>query len=119
MTKKPTEYLQFKLQVRQPLLKKLQKEAAKKGHSANIEAVERLEQSFEKDTRAESDRAVIGMLMEHDGLTSSILRDIADKIATHPDWDHDEASRKDLVGWLYITAHGKEPQGEPQPGDDE
>jgi hypothetical protein len=54
-----------------------------------------------------------------DAEKASILRDIADKIATHPDWDHDEAARKDLVGWLYITAHGKEPQGEPQPGDDQ
>jgi Arc-like DNA binding domain len=119
MAKKPVEHVQFKLRVQQSLLKRLQKESAKKGHSANSEAVERLEQSFGKDTRAERDRAVIGMLVAHDGVNSSMLRDIADEIAKHPDWNHDEAARKDLVGWLYITAHGKEPQGEPQPGDDE
>jgi plasmid stability protein len=118
MTKKAAEHAQFKLRVQQSLLKRLRKEAAKKGHSANNEAVERLEQSLEKDTRAMRDGAVIDMLVRHNEVSASILRDIADEIAKHPDWNRDEAARKDLVGWLYIAAHGKEPIEEPQPGDD-
>jgi hypothetical protein len=117
MTKKPSEHMQFKLRVQPSLLKRLQKEAAKKDQSANSEAVERLERSFEKDAKEERDRAVIGMLVCHDGVSADILRDIADEIAKDAAWNHDEAARKDLVGWLYITAHGKTSQG--KPGEDE
>lgn len=114
MPKKPAGNVQFKLLVQPSLLKRLQKEAQNKGHSANNEAVERLERSFELDTNAERDRAVLGMLVSHDGVSAKILRDIADEIAKNPAWNRDEAGRKDLVGWLFITAHGKTPQGEPE-----
>jgi hypothetical protein len=118
MAKKAAEHLQFKLRVQQSLLQKLRKEGAKKGHSANNEAVERLEQSFGKDNKATRDGAVIDMLVRHNEVSANILRDIADEIAKHPDWNHDEAARKDLVGWLYITAHGKEPIDENAPIDE-
>jgi phosphoglycolate phosphatase-like HAD superfamily hydrolase len=51
MVRKPTEYVQFKLRVREGLRRNLEREAKKKAQSANNEAVERLEKSFEIDER--------------------------------------------------------------------
>jgi hypothetical protein len=116
---KPTDYVQFKLRVRKSLVKRLQKEAARKKHSANNEAVERLEGSFEKDAKSERDAAIIDMLVRHNDVGSRLLRYMADEIAKHPDWSDDEAGRKDLISCLSISAHGKEPREEPGPGDDE
>jgi hypothetical protein len=61
--RKPTDYVQFKLRVRQSLVKRIQKEAAKKKHSANNEAVERLEQSFESDEKSRRDSQILDMLL--------------------------------------------------------
>ena len=107
--RKPTDYVQFKLRVRQSLLKQIQKEAAKKKHSANNEAVERLERSFVVDEKARRDDEIISMLVRHDDVSSQLLRDIYDGIAKHPGWDRDEAARKDLLSWLAFSIHGKEP----------
>jgi hypothetical protein len=118
MASKPTDYVQFKLRVRQSLVKRLQKEAGKKKHSANIEAVERLEQSFANEAQATRDAAIIDMLVRHNSVGSQLLRDIADEIAKHPDWSDSKAGRKDLIHWLNIAAHGKEPPQEPRPGEE-
>jgi hypothetical protein len=115
---KPTDYVQFKLRVRKSLVKRLQKEALRKKHSANNEAVERLERSFERDSKAERDAAIIDMLVKHNDVGSQLLRDIADEIAKHPDWTNREAGRKDLISWLNIAAHGKEPPQEPRTGEE-
>jgi hypothetical protein len=119
MARQPTEFVQFKLRLRQPLLKKIQKEAAKKKVSANVEAVERLEQSFESDPHRSRDGAIIDMLVRSDEASAQLLSDLYDGIAKHPDWSNDEAGRKYLLGWLAYAIHGKTPQGEPQPGDDQ
>jgi hypothetical protein len=117
MARQPTEFVQFKLRLRQPLLKKLQKEAAKKKVSANIEAVDRLEQSFEGEPRESRDSAIIDMLVRSDKVSAEVLSDLSDQIAKHPDWADDENGRKYLLGWLSYAIHGKTPQGEP--GEDE
>jgi hypothetical protein len=116
--RKPTDYVQFKLRVRQSLLKQIQKEAAKKKHSANNEAVERLEQSFVADEKSRRDSEIIDMLVRHKDVSSQLLRDIYDGIAKHPDWDRDEAARKDLLSWLAFAIYGKEPPQEPRPGEE-
>src|SRR4051794_26708753 len=51
MARKPTEYVQFKLRVREGLRAKIEREAKKRGESTNNEAVERLEKSFEAEQR--------------------------------------------------------------------
>jgi hypothetical protein len=112
---KPTDYVQFKLRVRKGLVKRLQKEADKKKHSANNEAVERLERSFERDAKAERDAAIIDMLVRHDDVSGQLLRDIADQIANHPGWADNEPERKEMLHWIYISAHGKEPIDENAP----
>jgi hypothetical protein len=118
MARKPTDYVQFKLRIRQSLVKKIQKEAAKKKHSANNEAVERLEQSFAVETQAMRDSAIIDMLVRHNDVSAKLLRDIADEIAKHPDWSHNEADREDLLSWLSFAIYGKEPPQEPRPGEE-
>lgn len=49
MARKPTDYLQFKLRIRESLRRKIERAAEKKAISANAEAVERLEQTFEQE----------------------------------------------------------------------
>jgi hypothetical protein len=117
MARPSTEFVQFKLRLRQPLLKKLQKEAAKNKVSANIEAVDRLEQSFESEPRQSRDSAIIDMLVRSDEASAKLLSDLYDGIAKHPDWSNDEAGRKYLLGWLAYAIHGKTLHGEP--GEDE
>jgi hypothetical protein len=59
----PTDYVHFKLRIRQQLVKRLQEEAAKKKHSANHEAVQRLEESFSRDERSSRDSEILKMLL--------------------------------------------------------
>ena len=54
MARKPTEYVQFKLRIRESLRRKIEKAAEKKAQSANAEAVERIEQTFEEEERHEA-----------------------------------------------------------------
>jgi hypothetical protein len=54
MARKPTEYVQFKLRIRESLRRKIEKAAEKKARSANAEAVERIEQTFEEEERWEA-----------------------------------------------------------------
>jgi hypothetical protein len=49
MARKPTEFVQFKLRIREGLRRKIERAAEKKAHSANTEAVERIEQTFEEE----------------------------------------------------------------------
>lgn len=53
MARKPTEYVQFKLRIRESLRRKIEKAAEKKKISANAEAVERIEYAFEEEDRNE------------------------------------------------------------------
>jgi hypothetical protein len=46
MARKPTEFVQLKLRIRETLRRKLERAAEKKGQSANAEAVERIAQTF-------------------------------------------------------------------------
>ncbi|HXB76727.1 MAG TPA: Arc family DNA-binding protein [Bradyrhizobium sp.] len=46
MPRKSTEFVQFKLRIREGLRREIEKAAKKKGISANAEAVERLEKSL-------------------------------------------------------------------------
>ena len=59
----PTDYVQFKLRIRAPLVKKLQKEADKKKQSANIEAVQRLEQSFANEVQGTRDSETLNLML--------------------------------------------------------
>jgi len=49
VARKPTEYVQFKLRIRESFRLQIKAAAEKKKHSANIEAVERLERSLKRD----------------------------------------------------------------------
>jgi len=114
--RKKTDVIQLsKIRMREVLRSRLAKDAEKKGVTLNAEIVDRLERSYEQAAR---DAAIIDMLVKHDNVSSKLLRDIADQIAKHPDWSHSEAERKDLLHWIYIVAHGKEPPQEPRPGEE-
>jgi hypothetical protein len=53
MSRKPTEFVQFKLRIREALRRKIEKAAEKKDISANAEAVERIERTFAQDEASE------------------------------------------------------------------
>jgi hypothetical protein len=54
MARKPTDYVQFKLRIREGLRRKIERAAEKQAHSANAEAVERLEHTFAQDEENEA-----------------------------------------------------------------
>lgn len=68
--------------------------------------------------QAMRDSNIIDMLVRNNDASSKLLRDIADELAKHPDWNRYEAARKDLIGWLYVAAYGKEPPQEQRPGEE-
>jgi hypothetical protein len=85
MARKPTDYVQFKLRIRQSLLKQIQKEAAKKKHSANNEAVERLEETFANEAKELRDSAIVDLLVDHNNVSGDLLRKFASELTKHPD----------------------------------
>ena len=54
MARKPTEFVQFKLRIRESLRRKLGRAAAKAEHSTNAEAVQRLEHTFAEEEEWEA-----------------------------------------------------------------
>ena len=53
MARKPTEYVQFKLRIRESLRRKIEKAAEKAAHSANAEAVRLIEHALDEEERSE------------------------------------------------------------------
>jgi len=53
MARKPTEYVQFKLRIRESLRRKIEKAAEKASHSANAEAVRLIEYALDEEERYE------------------------------------------------------------------
>jgi hypothetical protein len=117
--RKKTDVVQLsKIRMREVLRAKLARDAERKGVTLNAEIVDRLEQSYVNEAQATRDGAIIDMLVRHNDVSSQLLRDIADGIAKHPDWDRDEAARKELLSWLAFAIYGKEPPQEPRPGEE-
>jgi hypothetical protein len=54
MARKPTDYVQFKLRIREALRRKIERAAEKAAHSANAEAVERIEYTFKEEEQWEA-----------------------------------------------------------------
>jgi hypothetical protein len=108
MAPKSTDYVQFKLRVRRSLLNKIQREAEKKKHSANTEAVARLEDSFVRSEQARRDSAIIDMLVDHDSTNSDLLRQIAAEMIKHPDAFHSEPEFKSRITRMHFAAFVKD-----------
>ena len=111
MARKPTDYVQFKLRVRRALLVKIQREAEKKKHSANTEAVNRLEESFDRSEQARRDSAIIDMLVDNNQVSGALLRQIALEMTKAPNNAfRSEADIKNFLTGIYFSAAGKEVQ---------
>jgi hypothetical protein len=117
MAKKPTDYVQFKLRVRRALLVKIQREAEKKKHSANTEAVARLEESFFRSEQARRDSAIIDMLVNNDNVSSAGLRFIASEMMKAPNSFNSAADLKNFLTSLNFSAYGREIQERIQSGE--
>jgi hypothetical protein len=110
MARKPTDYVQFKLRVRRALLLKIQREAEKKKHSANTEAVARLEESFARSEQARRDSAIVDMLVNNDNVSSALLRQIALEMVKMPNSFRSDADIKTFLTGINFSAYGKEIQ---------
>src|SRR5262249_30097590 len=58
MARKPADFVQFKLRIREDLRRRLEREAEKKKISTNAEAVERLEKSFDVEKTQKLDQTL-------------------------------------------------------------
>jgi hypothetical protein len=76
MARKPTEFVQFKLRIREALRRKIEKAAEKKDISANAEAVERIEHTFEQD---EAREAAAKYVEEREAELQQIFRERAEE----------------------------------------
>jgi hypothetical protein len=110
MAKKSTDVLQFKLRVRRSLLLKIQREAEKNKHSANTEAVARLEESFARGEQGRRDSAIIDMLVDNKQVSGALLRQIALEMTKAPNAFRSEADIKTFLTSINFSAYGKEIQ---------
>ena len=108
MAKKPTDHVQFKIRIRRSLLLKIQREAEKKKHSANTEAVARLEESFARDEQARRDTAILNMIVDPDRMSSAFLRQIASELMKSSKSINSEADFKAFLTGIRFSAYGKE-----------
>jgi hypothetical protein len=118
MAKKPTDYVQFKLRVRRALLVKIQREAEKKKHSANTEAVNRLEESFDRSEQARRDSAILDIMVDNKQVSGALLRQIALEMTKAPNNTfRSEADAKNFLTGINFSAYGKDVQEGIQSGE--
>jgi hypothetical protein len=95
MARKATEYVQFKLRIREGLRRRIELEAKKKEHSANTEAVSRLERSIaEEDAAGGSEARSIILLMTAAFLSHGERAAAGQKPAK---WLHDQESFRSAI----------------------
>ena len=118
MTKRPTDIVPTMLRIREELRKRIEREAKKRDHSLNAEMVDRLERSFGRDEKSRRDSAIIDMLVDHNHISSAVLRKIASELTKNPDWFRNKEGMKNMIEGMYFAAHGKEPDEAPRPGEE-
>jgi hypothetical protein len=118
VTKKPTDIVPTMLRIREELRKRIEREAKKRDHSLNAEMVDRLERSFARDEKSRRDSAIIDMLVDHNHISSAVLRKIASELAKNPDWFRNKEDMKNMIEGMYFAAYGKEPDEAPRPGEE-
>lgn len=108
MARKATEYVQFKLRIREGLRARLEREADKKEHSTNHEAVLRLEQSFVRDehrnrerSHIEKDAEVLNLMIGNNEAAADALRSIVFEMQSHPKWDESIAGRQAMADRVH------------------
>jgi hypothetical protein len=136
MARKPTDFVQFKLRIREALRRKLESEAAKKKHSANAEAVARIERTFAADEAVPAhiealkkaeldlreaglraklafeanvrDTEILNTMVENKSEGARLLRVLAREIASHPEWPATIESKKAFADRLHwiVTNEG-------------
>jgi hypothetical protein len=92
MARKATEYVQFKLRIRESLRRRIEREAEKKNQSANAEAVERLEDSFTAHEKSQRSTDFIDALLRNDA-SADLLHWLQFQLQLNPKWDESEVGR--------------------------
>lgn len=80
MARKPTDYVQVKVRMREALRRKLEKAAEKKAISTNAEAIERIEYTFDEEERWE---AAVKDMEERQGELDAAQREYYEEQAKH------------------------------------
>jgi hypothetical protein len=97
LARKPTDFIPFKLRIREALRRRLEREAEKKKISTNAEAVERLEWSFFREYEDSRDTKIVDLLTGPSGPSSNLLRYTFEELRDHPDWNENKDTIDDLV----------------------
>jgi hypothetical protein len=92
VARKSTEWVQFKLRIRQGLRREIEKAAKKNNRSANNEAVARLEKSFEANAAGQWD--TFFQIFIGGGEKADLLRSLAFKM------QHDQQLVEEIKGHL-------------------
>jgi hypothetical protein len=115
MARKPTEYVQFKLRIRESLRRRIEREAEKKEQSANNEAVERLERSFLRDeqtaaekTHTEKNAQAFEWMVGSNEAATDLLRKMIFELQSHPEWDGNKAGRKRMADKIHAFIYPPE-----------
>jgi hypothetical protein len=95
MARKPTEFVQFKLRIREGLRREIERAAKKKAISANAEAVERLEQSFKADAAGQWNAFLTTLI--GGGKNTDLLHWLASKIGKDWNWSDSAESRERMI----------------------
>ena len=113
MAKKSTAIVPTMLRMREDLRKRLEREAKKKDHSLNAEMVERLEQSFVDDAQNQRELAIIKMMMESDGISIDLMRNIVRELWKRRSWADADIDPKDNEIGLNFLEYAKEKRPAP------
>jgi hypothetical protein len=116
---KKAEIVQItKVRMQKELKDKLARSAERNNRTQNGELVHRLEESFANEVQDLRDGAIINMLVDHNDISSTVLRKIASELAKNPDWFRSKEDMKNMVEGIYFAAYGKEPDEAPRPGEE-
>ena len=104
--RKPTQNVQLKIRMKEPLRAALEMGAKEKGVSLNAETVSRIERSFREEATKDDD---FGDKVDYERW--HLLRLVADHVAQDLDgslFNNEEAFERAMGAWRYLLAGGQE-----------
>ena len=113
VTRKKTDVVQLsKIRMKEALRARLARDAERNGTTLNGEIVDRLEKSYANEAQDLRDSAIIDMLVNHNDVSSGLLRGFASELANKRVPFRSEAELKNMIRNMYTAAYGREPMDE-------
>ena len=96
MAKKATEFVQFKLRIRESVRRKIEREARSSGASANATAVALLENALQEEDLAVHNDKLLDLLVGGTAAGAVLLRFMMFELQKNPTWDRSPELRKKI-----------------------